>query len=273
MKSHCKFRDKHGLGVPLLSDEAGTLIEEPRPLGREVDVRPQVHGYRAGHPARRPRRHRRPSLAQREGSGPRRGGPRGRAQSSDTAAASRIGRLSAEWAFAMAHNSVSCVASRSRCFLDKGHGLGAGPAITKARWVKPHGGTFTTAERVPFGAISRETPFHSVGELHPIYPPHAAVAARRRRRHRFSSPAGWRSRPPRWPIDRIAAGDGDQAVAIREAFRDPHRGTRRRARPARGRGALGAGPVPARHGAGQPAADGDPAVGRGAARTVGGARC
>jgi peroxiredoxin Q/BCP len=26
--SHCKFRDKHGLGVTLLSDEAGTLTEE-----------------------------------------------------------------------------------------------------------------------------------------------------------------------------------------------------------------------------------------------------
>ena len=27
VKSHCKFRDKHGLGVLLLSDEAGGLIE------------------------------------------------------------------------------------------------------------------------------------------------------------------------------------------------------------------------------------------------------
>ena len=27
MKSHYKFRDKHGLGVPLLSDEAGDVIE------------------------------------------------------------------------------------------------------------------------------------------------------------------------------------------------------------------------------------------------------
>lgn len=27
VKSHCKFRDKHGLGVLLLSDEAGTLTE------------------------------------------------------------------------------------------------------------------------------------------------------------------------------------------------------------------------------------------------------
>ena len=28
MKSHCKFRDKHGLGVLLLSDEGGTLTED-----------------------------------------------------------------------------------------------------------------------------------------------------------------------------------------------------------------------------------------------------
>jgi peroxiredoxin Q/BCP len=28
VKSHCRFRDKHGLGVLLLSDEAGTLTDE-----------------------------------------------------------------------------------------------------------------------------------------------------------------------------------------------------------------------------------------------------
>ena len=28
VKSHCKFRDKHGLGVLLLSDEGGTLTED-----------------------------------------------------------------------------------------------------------------------------------------------------------------------------------------------------------------------------------------------------
>ena len=41
-----------------------------------------------------------------------------------------------------------------------------------------------------------------------------------------------------------------------------------RARPARRRGPLGAGPLPGRDGADQPAADGDPAVGRGAARAL-----
>lgn len=34
VKSHCKFRDKHGLGVTLLSDEAGALVE---PLGLWIE--------------------------------------------------------------------------------------------------------------------------------------------------------------------------------------------------------------------------------------------
>ena len=47
VKSHDRFRDKHGLKVILLSDDHRRGMRAVRGLGREVDVRPEVHGNRA----------------------------------------------------------------------------------------------------------------------------------------------------------------------------------------------------------------------------------
>ena len=39
-----KFKTKHKLGIALASDESKAMLEAYRRLGREIDVRPQIHG-------------------------------------------------------------------------------------------------------------------------------------------------------------------------------------------------------------------------------------
>ena len=67
-------------------------------------------------------------------------------------------------------------------------------------------------------------------------------------------------------IDFVGGSGDDPRGGDPEGLPGAARGARRRARPARRRGALGADPLPDRHEADQPAADGAAAVGRAAAR-------
>ena len=45
---HQKFKDKHDLGVTLISDEEGSLVFRLRRLGRKEHVWTDIHGHRAG---------------------------------------------------------------------------------------------------------------------------------------------------------------------------------------------------------------------------------
>ena len=66
------------LTIALASDEDEENADRLWGLGREVDVRPQVHGSAAHHAPDRPRRARRAGLGERQGPGPCRGGARRR---------------------------------------------------------------------------------------------------------------------------------------------------------------------------------------------------
>ena len=75
-----KFKTKHKLGIALASDESKAMLEAFRRLGREVDVRPQIHGRDPQNLPDRCARAHRPHLAESARSRPRRRGARGRAR-------------------------------------------------------------------------------------------------------------------------------------------------------------------------------------------------
>lgn len=78
VKAQEAFKAKHGLVMPLASDETPPHAPRVWRVGREIHVWQEVHGDNPGHLPDRPRRAHRARLAQGEGRGPRRGGARRR---------------------------------------------------------------------------------------------------------------------------------------------------------------------------------------------------
>ena len=86
VESHAKFRKKYDLAIRLAADADKAVANGLRRVGREVDVRPQVHGRRAlDLPDRQGGPHRQ-ELAQGQGPRPRRRGARRRQGAGQVAA-------------------------------------------------------------------------------------------------------------------------------------------------------------------------------------------
>ena len=75
MKSHDRFRDKHGLGDPLLSDETGAVVERFGVWGEKSMYGRTFMGIERSTFLVDAAGHRSPGLAKGEGARPRRRGP------------------------------------------------------------------------------------------------------------------------------------------------------------------------------------------------------
>ena len=127
--SHRKFREKFELPFTLLADEGHPVADAVRRVGREAELRQDLHGPHPLDLPDRPRRPHRPGLAEGQGPGPRRGRP-GRARRTPGRA-----RLVTEPAASAAHVAHDWRPARFMVIAAHPDDADFGPAATAARWI------------------------------------------------------------------------------------------------------------------------------------------